>query len=150
MNDPLNLREMGLNLFRLREMGKALRPLAQQLAADLGLTLNQNGYDIARVLLFTTESEGVHEMMTRKLLPVPVGLVAHAVAILLSLPRPKRGRPRKFSTDAALELTQAQLASVRRASRLIAEGYPGESPENIRSRLRGLKRRRPKGGKKKR
>ena len=147
MNDPVDLREMGLNLFRLREMGKEIRPLAHQLAAQLGRGLNRNGHDVAGVLLSLTQSKKRVYRVSRRLVPVPVGLVAAAIAILLSQPRPKLGRPRKLSTYAALKLTQTQQASFRRAARLIAEETPEESSENIRSRLRGLKRS-PKKGKK--
>ena len=93
--------------------------------------------------------KGVYRI-TRKLLPVPVGLVAHAVAILLTLPRSKRGRPRKPSTDAALKLTQAQQVSVRRAARLIAEANPGEFARKHPQPLARLETTPAKGGKKKR
>jgi hypothetical protein len=72
-------------------------------------------------------------------LPVSIRLIDSTVALLLTLPRPGRGRPRKPSTEAALKLAE-EITSVRKVANLIA-ATTGEPPDQIRSRLKGVKRR---------
>jgi len=74
-----------------------------------------------------------------------IDLLRTIACLLLALPRPVRGRPRKPSTNPTLDL--AARVSVRKAVRLTAK-ETGENPENIRARYYGIKRRAKKGGNK--
>jgi hypothetical protein len=108
-----------------RALGEALRPHARELAAALLLAV------------YNPKREPGE--------PVSISFdFANLVWCLLRvLPGSRRGRPRKASTNRALEL--AVQHGVRKAARLIAEST-GEDPENIRRSMYGVKRRARKGG----
>jgi hypothetical protein len=71
--------------------------------------------------------------------------IAAAVGVAkVTAPKKSRGRPRKDSTVAALKLLQ-ENPSVHGAAKRTATST-GESSEQIRSRLRGIKKRERRGG----
>jgi hypothetical protein len=121
------IERMAGNLRMLRAAGKALKPEAHHFADRLLHTALKSW------------REGSSSIS------VPPNLLSEVVLLLLALPGPKRGRPRKPSTGRALELSTQY--SVREAARLIAKST-GENPENIRARVLGAKRRIRKGGNK--
>jgi hypothetical protein len=108
-------------------LGKAVRPHAHMLAG------------ILRLSAASPRRKGGE--------PVSVSFdLLHLVAcLLLALPRSRPGRPRKGTTNEALELSVQH--SVRKAARLVAK-RTGENPENIRARVFGVKRRARNGGNK--
>jgi hypothetical protein len=111
----------------LLALGKAVRPHAHMLASILRLSAanpRRKGGEPASISF---------------------DLLHLVVCLLLALPRSRPGRPRKATTNEALEL--AVQHSVRKAARLIAK-RTGENPENIRARVLGAKRRARKGGNK--
>jgi hypothetical protein len=121
------IERMAGNLRMLRAAGKARKPEAHRFADRLLRTALRSW------------REG------RDAISVPPHLLSEVVLLLLALPGPQRGRPRKASTRRALELSAQH--SVREAARLIAKST-GENPENIRARVLSAKRRVRKGGNK--
>jgi hypothetical protein len=94
------------------------------------------------------QSEETAERLYRTYQTIPVVLVASCAALLLTMPRSGRGRPRKSSTEKALELAESGQMSARGAARFVAALTGEETPDQIASRVRGIKRRPSKGGKK--
>ena len=130
-------REKALSNAELRVIGMGLRPLAHELAAEYRRLVGEDYFDRAFVQSEDFFTERFH-------VPVSVRLLGSTVALLLTLPRPGRGRPRKPSTEAALKLAE-EIKSVRKVANLIA-ATTGEPPDQIRSRLKGVKRRSKKSG----
>jgi hypothetical protein len=110
-----------------RALGAALRPYAHELAAVL-------------LLAASNPKRKPDEPVS-----IPTDFANFVWCLLWALPGSRRGRPRKASTNQALEL--AVRHSVREAARLIGEST-GENPENIRARVLAAKRRARKGGNK--
>jgi hypothetical protein len=73
---------------------------------------------------------------------VPPYLFSEVVLLLLGLPRPQPGRPKKEGTLEALRL-RAEGKSGRGAAKAAA-AKTGENPENVRRRLRSKKPYKPK------
>jgi hypothetical protein len=110
-----------------RALSAALRPHAHELAAFL-------------LLAASNPKRKPGEPVS-----IPFDVANFVACLLRGLPSTRRGRPRKVSTNQALELVLHH--SVREAARLIAKST-GENPENIRASVYGAKRRARKGGNK--
>jgi hypothetical protein len=108
----------------------------------LGRAVKPHAHMLARILLLVAANP---RRKAGEPVSVPFDVLNLAVCLLLALQRPRRGRPRKASTNRALEL--AAQHSLREAARLVAKST-GENPDNIRARVLGAKRRARKGGNK--
>jgi hypothetical protein len=129
-----------------RSLGETFRPFAHETATDLRKILNAVSFvnaDHVWGLAVALEEAKAKPQLDKICVPVPLTLVASAVAILSSLPRAQRGRPRDLSTDEAVKLA-AKLKSVRAAAKIIAAAT-GKSEETVRSNIRGAKKRSKKG-----
>ena len=133
-----------------RLFGLLLRPNAHSFASACRRILEAAGYMDAAS--YTQQDDDDTAEQLPKTVAVPVRLLAAAAELLSTMPGPRRGRPRKASTDEAARLMRT-TKSIRETAKLVA-AITGESPEQIRSNLRSLKRRsenrstrpRPKGG----
>ena len=123
----------------LREFGKALRPFAHELSALCRQYLAHEFDDIGHVFALLVHSPEDTEDFVKISMHVPAFTVAFAAAILSTLPGSRRGRPRKTSTVEALKLLGEMKSNHGVAKRIAA--MTGESSEQIRSRLRGIRRR---------
>jgi hypothetical protein len=108
----------------------------------LGKAVKPHAHMLARILLLVAANP---RRKAGEPVSVPFDVLNIAACLLLALQRPRRGRPRKASTNRALEL--AAQHSLREAARLVAKST-GENPDNIRARVLGAKRRARKGGNK--
>jgi hypothetical protein len=70
-------------------------------------------------------------------IPVPTNLAGEIILALSARPGPRQGRPRKPSTNDAMDLVKTGV-SKRKAAKSISPSS-GESPENLRRRLRPSK-----------
>jgi hypothetical protein len=80
-----------------------------------------------------------------KLIPIPVNVVGEIILVLSALPGPGRGRRRLPSTNDALDAVKEGASKRKAAGSVSADSRERDA---IRSRLRGLKRYKPKSGKK--
>ena len=126
---------------RFLDRGNLLRPLAHKFAVELQEILRAAGFD--------NTDDALDRMMTHSIpaaqritAPVPIKLIAAVADLLAALPG-LHGRPRKSSTVEALRLVE-QGVSKRRAAKVVAANT-GEKPDNVRSALRGGKRRGKRG-----
>jgi hypothetical protein len=120
-----------------RLFGLLLRPNAHSFARACREILEAAGYVDAASYIQQDDDEIAKQLP--KFVSVPVRLLAAAAELLSTLPGPRRGRPRKASTNEAMRLTR-KAKSIRETARLVA-AITGESPEQIRSNLRSLMRR---------
>ena len=117
-----------------------LRPFARELSALLRYFLAGKFGDISHVfaLWVHTPKSDWERPDEKKFIRLPVLPVAWAAAILATLPGSQRGAPKKAATSDALNLLNEGMSS-RKAAKIIAD-RTGEPFENIRARLRNLKR----------
>jgi len=104
-----------------------------------GQALKPHAHEIAKGLLHAAADSRRNEGNP---VPVPLNLLSEAVLLLLVLPGPRRGRPKKAET---LQLQQllAEGRTKRGAARAVSS-KTGEPFENLRRRLRPKKPGKPK------
>jgi hypothetical protein len=115
---------------RIIELGRDLRRKA---AHDLADELISCGADLDR---FPDYTRAYQDLPDDGKIRIPAQLADILVAILLSLPKPKRGPRPKGSIGKARQLVASGMSKTA-AARQVASEF-GEKPENIR---RGLRRR---------
>ena len=131
-----------------RLFGMLLRPHAHAFARACRRILEAAGYvdaDSYRLAFHQDDGDADDDMAEQlpKTVSVPVMLLAATAELLSMMPGPRRGRPRKASTNEAVRLTRT-TKSIREAAKFVA-AITGESPEKIRTNLMGLERRSKKG-----
>jgi hypothetical protein len=130
----------------LQAIGKALRTHARDLSADFRQMIEAEGFvdvDYVIGLGMQLEDTAARRKLLKTHVRVPLVTAAYAAAVLSTMPGRHRGRPRKPSTDEAVSLAYDGTASTRGIAKLIAE-RTGEPSDQIRSRLKGIKKRQPR------